>query len=543
MQRFDQETCSILSVKDGPTENPWRTLIGPLARDCPALYHAIQSMTAFHGAHENPMLHTPGMAHMTKSIRRLASEIGNMRLDYALATSLALALGEGWESHVSTGVQHLRAAGVMIKNLMIKHRHDMQSGQLTSEDISRVRFLCNTFVYMDVVARLTSFDEAPEIDIEEVLDTFNVSFEDQMEVDPLMGCATTLFPLIGRVANLIKRVYKTESNSLNVVSAAMELKEQIEKWQVQNAVVYESPEDPNCEVQHSIQTAEAYRYATLLYLHQAIPEIPSEPAQAIAKKVLFKLASVPLSSGAIIVQIFPLFAASCEVTELEDRSWVKQRWASMTARLKIGNVKSCWGVVQEVWRRRDVFQEEKANRALRRYQSRGFPGHSQPLVSPVMQMPPTLKRKASDDNATTYQGNADIQNKHRRAESIASVTRPCGAARAELDSTGPPLKSRSKTNLTSVDLPTAASVGRGFKFTSSTANLGQNRIRRPMTDTTSSGQLEFEYTVRGQLHWLSVMSDWQWEGKHFHEAFLRCSSDFGPRCFYPVPRLFRVCDL
>ncbi|KAK5251022.1 hypothetical protein LTR40_011429, partial [Exophiala xenobiotica] len=72
MLRFDKQTCGILSVKDGPTENPWRTLIWPLARESPALYHAISSMTAFHGAHEDPLLHTPGMAHMTKSIKRLA---------------------------------------------------------------------------------------------------------------------------------------------------------------------------------------------------------------------------------------------------------------------------------------------------------------------------------------------------------------------------------------------------------------------------------------------------------------------------------------
>jgi hypothetical protein len=29
MLRFDKQTCGILSVKDGPTENPWRTLIWP----------------------------------------------------------------------------------------------------------------------------------------------------------------------------------------------------------------------------------------------------------------------------------------------------------------------------------------------------------------------------------------------------------------------------------------------------------------------------------------------------------------------------------
>lgn len=28
----------------------------------------------------------------------------------------------------------------------------------------------------------------------------------------------------------------------------------------------------------------------------------------------------------------------------------------------------------------------------------------------------------------------------------------------------------------------------------------------------SNTQLEYEYTVRGSLHWLGVMADWRWEG-------------------------------
>ncbi|KAF2281435.1 uncharacterized protein EI97DRAFT_29310 [Westerdykella ornata] len=41
----NRDTCEILSVKDGPTENPWLTHVYPLAHDCPALYHAMASMT------------------------------------------------------------------------------------------------------------------------------------------------------------------------------------------------------------------------------------------------------------------------------------------------------------------------------------------------------------------------------------------------------------------------------------------------------------------------------------------------------------------
>jgi hypothetical protein len=494
MLRFDKQTCGILSVKDGPTENPWRTLIWPLARESPALYHAISSMTAFHGTHEIPNLHVPGMAHMTKAIKRLASEIENMRLDSALATSLALAFGEGWDRHVSTGVQHLRGARIMVNNAVVKHRRDMQLGQMS------------TFVYMDVIARLTSLEEAQDLNFEEILSTVNASYGDQIEVDPLMGCATTLFPLIGRVAKLIQRVRKTESNSLTVVSTAMELKEQLLQWQVPNAVAFERPEDPNSEVLHSIQTAEAYRYATLLYLHQAVPEIPSDPAFSLAKKVLVTLASVPLSSRTTIVQIFPLFAASCEVTDPEDRNWVLQRWAAMIARLKIGNVTSCWNVVQEVWDRRDAYENEKADRLLRQYASRGVPGGN--FVRPVLDMPPALKRKTQTGNPIDTGDIGPPGHPQNQAHGQQQ-----GGTPEEIDATGRPLKRRMTIDV--VGNPNAPPI---------------SLPRRQTGDIVSSDQLETEYTVRGRLHWLGVMAEWGWEGK------LALSSNFCSSCTSPLAK-------
>ncbi|KAK5032168.1 hypothetical protein LTS07_001891 [Exophiala sideris] len=506
MLRFDKQTCGILSVKDGPTENPWRTLIWPLARESPALYHAISSMTAFHGAHEVPMLHTPGMAHMTKSIKKLAFEIENMRLDSALATSLALAFSEGWDSHVSTGVQHLRGAKIMVNNAMVKHRRDMQLGQLTTQDANRLKFLCNTFVYMDVIARLTSLEEANELNFEEILTTVNGSFGDQMEVDPLMGCATSLFPLIGRVANLIQRVRKTESNSLTLVSTAMELKELLQQWHIPSALLFERPEDPNSEVQHSIQTAEAYRYATLLYLHQAVPEIPSDSAQTLAKKVLVTLASVPLSSRTTIVQIFPLFAASCEVTDPEDRNWVQQRWVAMMARLKIGNVTSCWSVVQEVWARRDDFANEKTNRLLRRFSSRGVPTGN--FVPPVLNMPPGLKRKAHTFDVANEDGFFnEVVDEFQQGSGTGNVV----GAFEGLDRAGRPLKRHVTMDPMSEGLEMSMPLGVGGAGVTGFGLPTSSRNRRLTSNITSPDQLEEEYTVRGRLHWLGVMSDWQWE--------------------------------
>ena len=74
----------------------------------------------------------------------------------------------------------------------------------------------------------------------------------------------------------------------------------------------------------------------------------------LAKTILKFLATVPPPSQAIIVQIYPLFVAGCEVEQEEDRQWVRERWAFMAARMWVGNVDRCWEITQEVWSRRNA---------------------------------------------------------------------------------------------------------------------------------------------------------------------------------------------
>ncbi|KAI4125005.1 MAG: hypothetical protein LQ338_004520 [Usnochroma carphineum] len=447
LMRFDQQTCGILSVKDGPTENPWRTMIWPLAQASPALYHAIISMTAFHTAKNRRKMRVEGLAHMRKSIRNLANGIaeGSIRLDAALATTLALAFSESWDRHISTGIQHLRGAKAMVDQALIEHSRN----SLTAQEVGRLRFLCNTWVYMVVIARLTSVDDDESNDLDYALNASISPFETQHEVDPLMGCASTLFPLIGRTANLVRRVRTTPKNSINLISQANDLKTAVEAWAPPD--FFEAPEDQTLDIRHSLDTAEAYRWATLLYLHQAIPEIPSKSSEELAGKVIVYLLRVPLSSRAVIVQIYPLLAAGCEVTSHEDRAWVEDRWAAMMQRMLIGNLDRCWEVVKEVWNRRDADESEKARLALR-----------------------TVHRPRSSGR-----------------RSVEKLRRPVGLDEALLHDDPFPIPGRKLGDvLNSQPIPS-------------------NSRRRKSSETIED--LDFERTVRGRLHWVGVMKDWNWE--------------------------------
>jgi len=462
LMRFDRQTCGILSVKDGISENPWRTLVWPLAMDSPALYHAICSLAAFHSSKENPDLKIHGMDHMRRSIRSLARGIGSMRTDAALATTLALAFAESWDRHISTGIQHLRGAKVLVNQAMANQQHSIIHGN----DTSRLRFLYNTWVYMDVIARLTSLEECGLDEISRPPATAYVSVH---QVDPLMGCATTLFPLISQVANLVQRVRKTKTNSIAIISQALELKTAIEEWDAPK--YFEPPEDPTSDVQHSFQTAQAYRWATLLYLHQAVPEIPSESAAELAKRVLVLLATVPLTSRTTIIHIFPLLAASCEVDNEEDRIWVRERWAAMQSRLMIGNIDRCLEVIHEVWERRDMFNLTNVT------------NQQVSFVAPV----DTMRRRsnANPGNSKPFS--------HSEEQDWFGVI--CSNALQQIKLAG-------VTDLQGMmQIPPLSPVSIALPMSPSRGSLGPGLEH-----------VEFEKTVRGRLHWVSVMKDWNWEG-------------------------------
>jgi hypothetical protein len=369
--RFDRLTCGILSVKDGLTENPWRTYIWPMAKESPALWHAVFAMAAFHSSNENSAMRVFGVEHMRKSINCMVQGMVQMQTDAALATTLSLAFAESWDQQTSTGILHLKGA----KALMRQTLRNRLRRHTPADELARLHFLYNTWLYMDVIARLTSVDEGDKEDLGGV--PFPLPTNGIHDVDPLMGCATTLFPLIGQVANLIQRVRKSEKNSFVIISQARELKNAIDQWDLPTH--FNPPDDPNSELQDSIQTAYAYRWAVLLYLHQAVPEIPSPSSAELADNTLKFLATVPLTSRTNIVHIFPLFAASCEFENEEDRGWIMDRWQMMQNRLKIGNIDRCVEVIHEVWRRRDSARAERGRtRSL-------DPGEVIPISRPATQ--------------------------------------------------------------------------------------------------------------------------------------------------------------
>lgn len=480
--RFDKLTCGILSIMDGPHENPWRTLIWPLAPQSPALYHAVTAMTAFHSASDVPALRIVGHEHKAASIRFIQEGIrdNSMGDQTAIATALALGFAESWDQHTATGNTHIKGAQALVKRALERH----QQTPLKGDDLARLKFLCNAWVYMDVIARLTSVDsdeshdfdrtfvfsgnpnDCPPMVMGDATPGFGIDFGMPIDarLDPLMGCASTLFPLIGRVANLVRKVCRSQANSPSLISQANDLKIALEGWDPPAFI--ERPEDPSTDVQHTLQTAEAYRWATLLHLHLSVTELPSLTTAELAQRVLQYLATVPLASRTVIVQIYPLMVAGCEASTMEDREWIRARWAAMSARMRIGIIDKCLLVTEEVWRRRDNYERQPdSNRKLvATAELRPTRGRGQPLIRS-----PTGTLRPGDPGRTgmvfSYIG-----------ENEPEPDRGSGDEREREEK-----KKRA---------------------------LERRNGRDPRMSI-----LDPAYTVRGHLHWVGVMWDWGWESR------------------------------
>ncbi|KAK6438725.1 hypothetical protein LTR95_005068 [Oleoguttula sp. CCFEE 5521] len=477
--RFDKLTCGILSVMDGPNENPWRTLMWPLAQDSPALLHALLAMTAFHSASDVPSLRVVGHEHKDKSFVYIQEGIRDRSMtdQKAIATALALGFTESWDQHTATGNSHIKGAQVLVKRTLAEH----QTNPLTGVELARLKFLVNAWVYMDVIARLTSVDSDYSNDFDNTFlfsseppdlvmgapfapPGFGIDFGIGIDarIDPLMGCSNTLFPLIGRVANLVKRICRSTTTSPSIIAIANELKSALEMWQPPSFI--EPPEDSTSPVQHSIQTAEAYRWATLLHLHRAVPELPSPTAEELSQKSLSYLATVPLTSRTTVVHLYPLFIAGCEAAEPEDREFVRGRWAAISARKRTGAADKAAIVTEEVWRRKDAYRVQSPSSRNRLVETA--------QLSPVRRHGEPLKR-----------------------------------TRGGFEEADPGRKGMVYTWVEGFDDEGGGSPPGGL------GRVAKNGFPPRPRYVQNIGGMEPAYTVRGHLHWVGVCWDWGWESK------------------------------
>jgi hypothetical protein len=472
---FHQQTCQILSIYEEPSHNPWSTLIWPMVKDSKALFHAVAAMTCLQLSKSEPAMRERGLAHIQKSTQALEFELnsGTMQIETALASTIALGFAETWDLQKSpTGRDHIKGARILLQQSLSNRMFTQPTGEASA----RLRFLANTWIYMDVIARLTSDCTSPLNT--ELLSLFNTyePYTCTDELDPLMGYASTLFPIIGRVGDLVSQVRarSAKRNSPVIVSRAIELRKAIESWTP--AVDLEQVENPTSNMSDAIQTAEAYRWCTFLYLQQAVPELPNlSSVGEIGQKTLVYLATISSSSHTTIIHTYPLMVAGSEAVEEEDREFVRERWRVMSRRMITGVVDRCLDITEEVWRRRDAYLVDMNNNnnlpVVPNGNSRNSPTDrvdSTASSSEIIVIP------SEPDNNNN--NSIPVTNTGKEGSPPTTVPVPFGTLKPAMRS----------------EFPISAAFKKGVDWWTRSGNV--------------------EYTVQGRLHFLGVMKDWGWEG-------------------------------
>ena len=340
-----------------PTENAWQTLIMPLTQKCEALYHAAKALACFQKSHKQVGLKEEGLAHERCANQKLACEISGSTHISAVATSLLLASLEPWEEGIAPANKHLKGAKLLINEAL---RGQFRTASVGIE-YTRLKVLYNTWLCLDVVFRLTCLNDRELGDFTEASTMIPSNSVYDNNLDPLGGCIPSLFPIIGQGAELIHWVRSGVVTSAQMVQQALKIWIMLEKWSPSAATMIARKRDPySLEI---LRIAEAYRYSTFLFISQAVPELASPPSTFLAGRVLENLAAVHVQSKTAILQIFPLLAASGEVTDVQGRNWVIARWRAIVGfRPDLGiAIGRCTGVINEVWRRRDEFEARRCS--------------------------------------------------------------------------------------------------------------------------------------------------------------------------------------
>lgn len=246
---------------------------------------------------------------------------------------------------------------------------EQQLRRLVAENKSAtpfMRFLYNTWLYLDVLSSLSSGEDPFILNIIPLNPLSPVTtpieglspagnFSLQNEIDSLLGCAGDLFPLIARMSRVSNRLADKviTPNELEYIADGIQIRDELNEWQPPDINILQASSDVHCSLEDVVRTAEVYRLTALLHLFRAFPPL-GKNALSLADQILNTLLLIPKDSGSLCIHIWPLMAAGCEHMDVLKRQLVLQRFEDIREKLKVANVDQAIALLGEVWKRRDA---------------------------------------------------------------------------------------------------------------------------------------------------------------------------------------------
>ncbi|KAI0401529.1 hypothetical protein F4802DRAFT_618859 [Xylaria palmicola] len=208
-------------------------------------------------------------------------------------------------------------------------------------------------------------------------------------VDTLLGMATTLWPIMHRLSNLLSTKKELEdAQRMSQASKVAVLRTEFEatsqaiesaltQWKpclppnitmrdddvlvLKGVEAEEIPE--TARLQSILHNALAYRHSAFVYLYRTIYGFSPkhELVQRHSHAALHHCVETTAARGPMSALLWPLFAAACEAIAPADRALAKKAFGEIEQRQGMTNIQEAWGIIQEVWRRLDSRDDDFAS--------------------------------------------------------------------------------------------------------------------------------------------------------------------------------------
>ncbi|KAI0441045.1 fungal-specific transcription factor domain-containing protein [Xylaria telfairii] len=204
-------------------------------------------------------------------------------------------------------------------------------------------------------------------------------------VDTLLGMATTLWPIMHRLSNLLsikkeledaqrmKQVSKVAVLRTEFETTSQAIEAALTLWKpclppnitmyddvlvLKGAVGEEIPE--TARLQSILHNALAYRHSAFVYLYRTIygysPK--NELVQKHSHTALHHCVETTAAGGPMGALLWPLFAAACEAISDEDRELARKAFSVVEQRQGMTNIQEAWRIIQEVWKKLDSLDDD-----------------------------------------------------------------------------------------------------------------------------------------------------------------------------------------
>ncbi|KAI2463839.1 hypothetical protein F4781DRAFT_99052 [Annulohypoxylon bovei var. microspora] len=398
--------CNVLShliVFREESGNPFQQLVLPLSHESPPITNAIYALASAHLEYRGVETSEKSLYFHNRAIQGLARLIEQegkvdriellaaimLLVYYEVVSVLALAI-------LAWPFNRLNKLNLILLTLQLVQRGRSSivdrhlKGALTIMSASQEQstpaglFLERAFRFYDVITALSlgsaPLSTAPAAGCLIPFAPLDAPIASPLStVDTLLGMATTLWPIMHRLSNLLSLkndIERASRENQTSKSAVLRMEFETTSQAIESALTQWEPFlPPNIEVREGVlrsvdreeipeqqllqsiyHNALAYRHSAFVYLYRTIYGYPAR-REVVQKHVHYALThcvETVTHRGPMGALLWPLFVAACEAVSAEDRSLSQRAFVGIDQRQGMTNIAQAWKITQEVWKRLDA---------------------------------------------------------------------------------------------------------------------------------------------------------------------------------------------